>query len=268
MECVRKKCENEQTIYARVKYLRQDKFKKDFENNKISPKKYIKNLNNLEYNMINMGMKDKLLKCKIDKCYSGSKTEFNNYVSNILKNIKDKQDPLYKLAKKLSPYLKDKRLTPYVLKYMENKLQKINIGLVNELSKCLRKKCKIEHKIYEKNANLLLNKFKKDFENNKISEKKYYSEYSKIKQKMLNMGKKDKYLKCQIDKCYSVLKKLFNFHILDIYKYHKNKEDPFYKLAKKLSPYLKDKKLTPNALKYMETEILKIYKGKTNYKIP
>ena len=85
--------------------------REDFKNQKITNEKFLEQFSKIKLNSLKSELRDELIKCQIDKCYSDTKKLIDFSVSNIL-NSKNysKDEPVYKLAKKISSY-KDKKLT-------------------------------------------------------------------------------------------------------------------------------------------------------------
>jgi len=126
------------------------------------------------------------------------------------------------------------------------------LKLLADLENCLKQKCKIETKQFKKNTDYItINKLREDFNNNKISQDKFLSEFSKIKLKLLKSDARDEIIKCQLNNCYSETKTMIDKTVSTILNNNNNiykKDEPIYKLAKKLLKY-KGKKITLKDLK-------------------
>jgi len=136
------------------------------------------------------------------------------------------------------------------------------LNLLVDLEKCVKEKCKIEYNKQEKSAyTIAIQKLREDhFKNKKITMDKFLEQFSKIKLNMLKSELREELGKCQIDKCYSQTKNLIDASVSTILKSKiHNKDEPLYKLAKKISNY-KDKKLTYQDIKELDiASHLKMY---------
>lgn len=119
------------------------------------------------------------------------------------------------------------------------------LNLLVDMEKCVKEKCKIEYKKQEKCADAIaINNLREDFKNKKITIEKFLEQFSKHKLNIFKSDIRAELAKCQIDKCYSQTKKLIDTSISNILNSKiYSKDEPIYKLAKKISNY-KDKKLT------------------------
>lgn len=140
------------------------------------------------------------------------------------------------------------------LELIKQRNQVMNIiSIVSDLEKCLQKKCKIERKNLEKDGNVIaLNNLVKDFTDKKINFTEYLKKFSKIKLNILNSNIRDNLIKCQLKKCYSLTKKTLDVSVGNILKSY-NKDEPIYKIAKKLEKY-KGKKITYEDIKNIDIE--------------
>jgi len=111
-KCVKDKCEIERKKVensADIKTI--NNLRKDLENNKITVDKYLEQFSEVKLNILKSDIRNELIKCQLNNCYSFTKKTIDNSVSNILNSkIYSKNEPVYKLAKKLLKY-KDKKLT-------------------------------------------------------------------------------------------------------------------------------------------------------------
>jgi hypothetical protein len=135
------------------------------------------------------------------------------------------------------------------------------LNLLVDMEKCVKEKCKIEYKKQEKAADAIaIQKLREDYKNKKITMDKFLEQFSKLKLNILKSELREELGRCQIDKCYSQTKKLIDasvYNILNSKIY--SKDEPIYKLAKKLSNY-KDKKLTYQDINDIDIEShLKMY---------
>ena len=133
--------------------------------------------------------------------------------------------------------------------------------LLEDMSKCIKEKCKIEYKKQEKAADAIaLNNLREDLKNEKISSEKFLEQFSKLKLNILKSEIREELVKCQLNKCYSQTKKLIDISASTILKSKTySKDEPIYKLAKKISNY-KNKKLTYKVITDLDIEShLKIY---------
>jgi hypothetical protein len=111
-KCVKEKCKIERKkIEKSADTITINNLREEFKNNKISIDKFLEQFSKVKLNALKSELREELIKCQIDKCYSNTKKVIDNLVSNIL-NSKDysKDEPIYKLAKKIANY-KDKKLT-------------------------------------------------------------------------------------------------------------------------------------------------------------
>jgi hypothetical protein len=111
-KCVKEKCKIERKkIEKSADMITINNLREDFKNKKMSADKFLEQFSKIKLNILKSELRDELIKCQIDKCYSDTKKVIDNSVSHIL-NSKNysKDEPVYKLAKKISNY-KDKRLT-------------------------------------------------------------------------------------------------------------------------------------------------------------
>jgi hypothetical protein len=126
--------------------------------------------------------------------------------------------------------------------------------LLIDLEKCVKEKCKIERKKIEKSADMItINNLREDFKNKKMSADKFLEQFSKIKLNILKSELRDELIKCQIDKCYSDTKKVIDNSVSHILNSKYSKNEPIYKLAKKIANY-KDKKLNIQDIKDIDIE--------------
>ena len=111
-KCVKEKCKIERKkIEKSADMITINNLREDFKNKKMSADKFLEQFSKIKLNILKSELRDELIKCQIDKCYSDTKKVIDNSVSHIL-NSKNysKDEPVYKLAKKISNY-KDKKLT-------------------------------------------------------------------------------------------------------------------------------------------------------------
>jgi hypothetical protein len=111
-KCVKEKCKIERKkIEKSADMITINNLREDFKNQKITNEKFLEQFSKIKLNSLKSELRDELIKCQIDKCYSDTKKLIDYSVSNIL-NSKNysKDEPVYKLAKKISNY-KDKKLT-------------------------------------------------------------------------------------------------------------------------------------------------------------
>ena len=111
-KCVKEKCKIERKkIEKSADMITINNLREDFKNQKITTEKFLEQFSKIKLNILKSELRDELIKCQIDKCYSDTKKVIDNSVSNILNSkIYSKDEPIYKLAKKISNY-KDKKLT-------------------------------------------------------------------------------------------------------------------------------------------------------------
>jgi hypothetical protein len=110
-KCVKEKCKIERKkIEKSADMININNLREDFKNKKMSADKFLEQFSKIKLNILKSELRDELIKCQIDKCYSDTKKVIDNSVSHIL-NSKNysKDEPIYKLAKKISNY-KDKKL--------------------------------------------------------------------------------------------------------------------------------------------------------------
>ena len=127
-----------------------------------------------------------------------------------------------------------KKIPKNMPKGMEPILNLLN--LLVDMEKCVKEKCKIEYKKQEKAADAIaIQKLREDFKNKKITMDKFLEQFSKLKLNILKSELREELGRCQIDKCYSQTKKLIDASVYNILnsKIH-SKDDPIYKLAKKI----------------------------------
>jgi hypothetical protein len=111
-KCVKEKCKIERKkIEKSADMITINNLREDFKNKKITTDKFLEQFSKIKLNILKSELRDELIKCQIDKCYSDTKKVIDNSVSHIL-NSKNysKDEPVYKLAKKIANY-KDKKLT-------------------------------------------------------------------------------------------------------------------------------------------------------------
>jgi len=136
------------------------------------------------------------------------------------------------------------------------------LNLLVDLEKCTKEKCKNEYTKQEKAADsIAINNLREDLKNKKITMDKFLEKFSKLKHNILKSELRHELGKCQLDKCYSQTKNLIDATLSNILSNSKiyNKDEPVYKLAKKISNY-KDKKLTYQDLKELDiASHLKMY---------
>jgi len=111
-KCVKEKCKIERKkIEKSADMITINNLREDFKNKKITTDKFLEQFSKIKLNILKSELRDELIKCQIDKCYSDTKKVIDNSVSNILNSkIYSKDEPVYKLAKKIVNY-KDKKLT-------------------------------------------------------------------------------------------------------------------------------------------------------------
>jgi predicted nucleic acid-binding Zn-ribbon protein len=111
-KCVKEKCKIERKkIEKSADMITINNLREDFKNQKITTEKFLEQFSKIKLNILKSELRDELIKCQIDKCYSDTKKVIDNSVSNILNSkIYSKDEPIYKLAKKIVNY-KDKKLT-------------------------------------------------------------------------------------------------------------------------------------------------------------
>jgi len=110
-KCVKEKCKIERKkIEKSADMITINNLREEFKNKKITIDKFLEQFSKIKLNILKSELRDELIKCQIDKCYSDTKKVIDNSVSHIL-NSKNysKDEPIYKLAKKISNY-KDKKL--------------------------------------------------------------------------------------------------------------------------------------------------------------
>jgi len=110
-KCIKEKCKIERNkIEKSADMITINNLREDFKNQKITTDKFLEQFSKIKLNSLKSELRQELIKCQIDKCYSDTKKLIDFSVSNILNSkIYSKDEPIYKLAKKISNY-KDKKL--------------------------------------------------------------------------------------------------------------------------------------------------------------
>ena len=110
-KCVKEKCKIERKKVENSADMKTiNNLREDYKNNKMSADKFLEQFSKVKLNILKSDIRDELIKCQLNKCYSITKKTIDYSVLNIINSKKySKDEPVYKLAKKLSKY-KNKKM--------------------------------------------------------------------------------------------------------------------------------------------------------------